>query len=325
MSEIKIFESDSLEAETIWNNSPHSTIFTNPKFLKKIAKNVRWYIAKKISGNDDYSELLCAWPLCFDNHGKSYLPPFCYYIGPIWSYTSLSTPIHRKLSLETSVYESYIEKFENDFKGFVSSFPIGIHDVRIFDWWNYHNKDKNRVIIQPKYTAIIENLENENLLKENYRKVRRYEIRQIEKLDNLFIDNQASFNEILSLYRQTLGRQELEVSKDYLDTLEKIIDFINESDGEILAIRDKQKAKSIFFVSLVLRSKKISNLILNATDKNYRSIGLPAYGIHNTIKKAAELGDEIFDFNGANSPRRGDDKHSYGALVKLYFELSHKT
>ena len=30
-----------------------------------------------------------------------------------------------------------------------------------------------------------------------------------------------------------------------------------------------------------------------------------------------------FDFNGANSPLRGDDKHSYGAEEKLYFQLKY--
>lgn len=32
---------------------------------------------------------------------------------------------------------------------------------------------------------------------------------------------------------------------------------------------------------------------------------------------------KYFDFNGANSPLRGDDKHSYGASEKLYFQLDY--
>ena len=29
------------------------------------------------------------------------------------------------------------------------------------------------------------------------------------------------------------------------------------------------------------------------------------------------------DFNGANSPNRGDDKHSYGAGQELFFEINY--
>ena len=80
---------------------------------------------------------------------------------------------------------------------------------------------------------------------------------------------------------------------------------------------------SIVFVSIILRSRGISNVILTATEKNYRDRGLSAFGVHNCIKRAIELGDKVFDFNGANSPKRGDDKHSYGAVAKLYFEISY--
>jgi hypothetical protein len=74
----------------------------------------------------------------------------------------------------------------------------------------------------------------------------------------------------------------------------------------------------------VLRASSVSNLVLNLTSDEYRKSGISAYGVHASIQKAISLGDTVFDFNGANSPRRGDDKHSYGAEEKLYFDISYQ-
>ena len=49
---------------------------------------------------------------------------------------------------------------------------------------------------------------------------------------------------------------------------------------------------------------------------------MAALNILSSIMSAKNNGKKVFDFNGANSPDRGDDKHSYGAKYKLYFEVN---
>ena len=44
---------------------------------------------------------------------------------------------------------------------------------------------------------------------------------------------------------------------------------------------------------------------------------------HGVLIKIYQKKYDIFDFNGANSPNRGDDKHSYGAKENLFFDLKY--
>ena len=46
------------------------------------------------------------------------------------------------------------------------------------------------------------------------------------------------------------------------------------------------------------------------------------WSIHEAIMQNKKNKLDIFDFNGANSPQRGDHKHSFGAKLKLFFKLS---
>jgi hypothetical protein len=45
--------------------------------------------------------------------------------------------------------------------------------------------------------------------------------------------------------------------------------------------------------------------------------------MYSMILAGKARGMDTIDFNGANSPRRADDKHSYGAGAELFFELSY--
>jgi lipid II:glycine glycyltransferase (peptidoglycan interpeptide bridge formation enzyme) len=50
---------------------------------------------------------------------------------------------------------------------------------------------------------------------------------------------------------------------------------------------------------------------------------MPA-SVFKAIETARDRGLKYFDFNGANSPDRGDNKHSYGAEPVLYFDIEYK-
>ena len=73
---------------------------------------------------------------------------------------------------------------------------------------------------------------------------------------------------------------------------------------------------------MVLFDKDSVHLVLNSCENNWRKKGIMAWGTNNLINDY--IGKfKYFDFNGANSPLRGDDKHSYGASEKLYFQLDY--
>ena len=66
-------------------------------------------------------------------------------MGPFWTKIGWDVPNHRLLSRRLLVYESFMSKLEEEFGSFACSLPIGLTDVRAFDWWNYHSETKPRV------------------------------------------------------------------------------------------------------------------------------------------------------------------------------------
>jgi hypothetical protein len=67
-----------------------------------------------------------------------------------------------------------------------------------------------------------------------------------------------------------------------------------------------------------------ANLVISSVANKWRASGLSVQNTARAIAHAQSLGLSLFDFNGANSPQRGDDKHSYGAREQLYFNVSYR-
>ena len=110
------------EALDVWKKSHFRTKFTNPLFLENVSMSVDWYLVKKISNNSNYVIDLCLWPICKNEYEQVYLPPFCYYVGPLWTKYEQTIPNHRKLSFQSYVYELFLNKFEEQYNNFISCF-----------------------------------------------------------------------------------------------------------------------------------------------------------------------------------------------------------
>ena len=74
---------------------------------------------------------------------------------------------------------------------------------------------------------------------------------------------------------------------------------------------------------ILLFDNKSSHLILNLADKEWKKKGIITWATHKTIIYTKKKEFDIFDFNGANSPLRGDSKHSFGSKAKLFFNLKY--
>ncbi|MEK9652316.1 MAG: hypothetical protein VW437_00955 [Betaproteobacteria bacterium] len=317
MSNIKIVEVSPDKIIPIWESSPHASVFIRPDVLTRMADDVRWFIARK------GDEVLSCWPVCHNDDGEMELPLFSYFVGPFWTDRGWSVPLHRSLHRRLTVYEEFMSQFELLFGGFVCSLPVGHTDVRPFDWWNYHRLEKNRVEIFPRYTARIHDLCGMKNPALNYRAVRRQEIRKIEEEKSYKVIDQIDLDSIVDLYVATMARQNEVVSDRLIKAIKALYELSETDTGFIIAVSDSL-TNHICYIGLLLRASGISNLVLSLTDDRYRKSGVTAFGINEAIKKSIWLGDNIFDFNGANSPKRGDDKHSYGAEDILYFDVRYR-
>ena len=315
MDKYKIKSINFSEAIKVWESSPNACIYNNPTFLKNY-KNIEFLAALK--GN----EIMCCWPI-FNSEKKMIIPNFFYYFGPYWSKRIAEQPKHSWLSTSSHIYSKFIDFFLQNFNEVNFQLHYSLLDIRIFDWWNYESKNKKRFKITPKYSAII-NLSKKNLKKimSDYRYVRRYEIKNfIEMQDKLETCNQ-DIEKMCNLYlNNSSAKYTKNEEKNLRDDIQTLCNLANKGFGKISCFKDKKTNQLIYF-SVVLFDNNSVHLVLNSCEKKWKKIGIMAWGINNLLNDYINKFNS-FDFNGANSPLRGDDKHSYGAEEKLYFQLKY--
>lgn len=304
----------SAQALQIWESSPQATVFTHPEVIANLADNIEWWICRK------GDEPLCAWPICLNQFGEVILPDFTYYVGPLWTEKAYKMPPHRWLSTTTKVYESFIESFVDHYKGFISSFHSDLTDVRVFDWWNFHEVDKPRCIISPRYTTIIDQISQKSELDifNSFRELRKREIRKAERQNFSLSQKIPSPEKAAKLYQEVLARQSLIPQPQTLKLIEKLLQIIKDGFGVALSVEKDGKLASLV---ILLNARDTANMAVNLVSDDFRGTGLPAWMIFKSICFAQQKGLQRFDFNGANSPRRGDDKHSYGSAYSLFFQI----
>ena len=311
MSKYWIEQIQAQDVLKVWSDSPQSTVFTHPEVLDKLATEVHWWGVYK------GKELQCVWPIALDESFKPIVAPFTYWQGPLWTKIGFNHPAHRTLTVLTCVYELFISFFINKYGSIKASLHPSLQDVRVFDWWNYNENEKPKFIIKPRYTAVINNLnENISTLKANFRTNRKREIKKIENIDNFFyLDTHCNLSEIQKLHSKILKTN----GDQSLNSLLKIVKM---GFGWIQSIR-KVNDSSLCGLVLILNDKTSANLVLNLVDDEFKNHSLMASLILEALKTSQQKGLICFDFNGANSPFRGDDKHSYGAKSVLYFDVEY--
>lgn len=314
--EINLVELDATEAYQFWNASPHATAFNNPLVTTSFASTVRWFLAMK--GRAPY----VMWPVACDEAGVMVTPAFSYYFGPMWSHEAWSKSITSRMSDAQSCYGRITEHLVGLYESLEFELHPSILDVRFFDWWNYGEQGLPRFSIEPRYSAVIENLgeySDETLLG-NMRKWRRIEVRRAKAQEQYEISRVVTPDVFLEIRRETFAKQGENESATERESIEALFSMVD-SDGAFATGVIDTLSGEIVAANLVVDGGGVSNLVLSALRSSHRRDGVGPLATFSAITSSRMRGMHTFDFNGANSPRRGDDKHSYGAIPQLYFRL----
>ena len=320
-SELSKFKWEKLHetiVENFWNSSTDATVFTRFHVLSCMSDRTDWWGVYK------GSELITIWPVPLSKIDLVYIPDFCYYVGPIWSKSHSLRPESSKFSERLSVYNFSVNELLNLYSNLVFELPPSQLDVRAFLWWNYQTKN-SMFKVEPRYSAIISDIQvktNTEILA-GFRELRRREVKKVAVIPKLEILSVYSFKELSDLYWRVLGLQNIARNHEVDQTLMKIVKLAEKGDLKFFVFTNPSSGELLGIIVLLL-SKKTANLILNLTEPSARNTGLSSWAMYQVLKTCKSLGVDIFDFNGANSPNRGDDKHSYGAKESLYFRLSYK-
>jgi lipid II:glycine glycyltransferase (peptidoglycan interpeptide bridge formation enzyme) len=298
-------------------NSPQSNVFCSTNYLNARHHSFKLYFVRK-NGN-----IMLGCVLILDKNGNACVSPSMYQ-GILFDNYISTIPIHRsvKITLETIefLFFNLVKKYIN----LKFSMHYSINDIRAFQWFNYHETDKAKFLIKPRYTGILKlnNINNFESLIRQARKVRGQEYKKcIKEGFTVSISNNV---EILdNLHHLTFERQGLKRTDG-----EKFLAFnfskiaIEKGFGRLMICKNKEGEP--VSASIFLIDKIRGYYLIGATNPEYRKYGVGSFTVFHQIKKCFDDGLNEIDFIGINSPNRGDFKTSFNAEPRMYFEMTYK-
>lgn len=305
------------KAREFWESSPHATAFTSPEVCRALGFEVEWWVALK--GATPF----VLWPVVMgDTPSQASPPPFSYYFGPIWSLDATNKSPTSSLSDAQLCYGALLEEILRSHSGVEFELNPSLTDVRVFDWWNYGQEAQARFRIQPRYTARVSDLQakDPDTILASMRKWRRIEVRRARGGGEFEIVPDVPMSFFSQMREETLARQGLVQDFEEARTIPKFEALVDRGLAFLLGVREINTGQLVA-ANLVLDGPSEANLVLSALKPSHRNEGVGPLATYEALLAARQRGKEIFDFNGANSPQRGDDKHSYGAPAVLYFAL----
>tara|TARA_B100000212_G_C27382607_1_gene537778 strand:+ start:2223 stop:3197 length:975 start_codon:yes stop_codon:yes gene_type:complete len=321
MDNISIKELDtSIYKNNICSFTKHNA-FMDPDFLEIICKKVIWY------GGFKGEKLLCLWPITLNTHNEYIKIPFTSYVGPHWDNSFKKQAPYKWYATSQKIYKKLFEQITLNYSNFNFSLSREEDDIRAFLWWNYGKEKSCRFSPNVKYTALINNLQSKN----STEIIQNFRIDDKRKKIKKLLDNESNIKEVdfnisflsqfIDLYQITIDRAKGIISENEIYYLEKIIKYVSDKTGKILCLTDE--TNRLVASQLMLKDFYSTNAVAQVINTNYQRKNLLVLLVYKSIIYAKNCGSNIFDFNGANSPNRADDKHSYGACTRQYFDLNY--
>ena len=189
--------------------------------------------------------------------------------------------------------------------------------MRPFSWYNFGKQnDDIKFKTSVKYTDIleVENFELETYLKK-IRSVRRQEYRKADVL----IEDSNDIDLFIEMYIKTFQRQNIEVRKDYLSSIENICNkAIRLGYGFLTKAINANETVSM---NLFIYDNNFAYYLFGANNPELRVSGGSVALLLANIDRLAKMGIKKIDFVGVNSPNRGDFKLSLGCELFPYYEV----
>jgi len=248
--------------------------------------------------------------------------PF-FYQGIILNDQLLSKKNHKFSKQYFEISSFLIEKITDIYDNFSLSLDPSLNDVRPFQWFRYKDESKKKIVIQIKYTGILDlsKFNNYEDYLQSIRAVRRQEYKKIK--ENFILEEEADIKNLDLLHEKTFKRQNLNRGENEKIVITKVIsNLIKKKIGKLLVYKNKATSDVVAASYFLTDNINAYNISL-ASDPMQRKLS-PGTGL---ILKQIELcfknKIKYVDFVGINSPNRGDYKLSFNPETKIYFNLKY--
>lgn len=296
--------------------SPQATRFLDPEFLALFGAEVRYY------GVFRSGVCIMGIPVIDPRRLGSPHLPWVYRQGPIFF-----DEIYRSAPAKLTQYQVELAEFGlTELARVEPWFRLTLHpsltDIRGYDWVHYHEPDKARCKVLPRYTAIL-SLDGTSCgdVRKGARSARRQEEGYAKTREQLHVGDGGTIDELIELYLETFARQGTEVPDLERALFSPYITyFMDAGVGQILTVRDSEGAA----VAAAFVFKDYDDVwhvpLIGTSDSRYGGTLL----YFHIADFALEHGGKAVDFDGANSPNRAYFKHSLGAEAVPYFEIRYE-
>ncbi|MFM1815401.1 MAG: hypothetical protein RLZ98_2096 [Pseudomonadota bacterium] len=296
----------------LWQDADEASVFTHPIILSALCHEVHWWLATEAGIP------ACIWPVCLDPNNQVCRPDFAYYLGPVQLGRQDPSP-RRRLLQAVEVQHKLLDILIDTYGEVRWSTLPGERDLRPWLWFEKHGRHP---IAQPRHTAWIEDLsrfkDKDGLV--YFGRKRRQDYRTALEGGAVLLP-EITIGRVKELYYETLeANNAADTALRRMDSVESLYEVAQEGHGFVLAGGLAQDMVPRAFC-LVLIGKARANAVIAASDSLWRSKDFNPFLQFNLLMRANAENATLYDFNGANSLLLSSDKHSYGAEVKMYFDL----
>tara|TARA_B100001564_G_C20666851_1_gene684243 strand:- start:1245 stop:2216 length:972 start_codon:yes stop_codon:yes gene_type:complete len=307
------------EYDEIIDSSPQGTIFSKSYFLKFFKINHQIWNVKQ---GTQTKAVICL--ITSKDNKKVILNDHAIYGGVIFNIDSTRIETKRR-SEEFKILEFIIENLTKKFKKIDIQLSPELHDIRPFQWFNYHKKKLKKFEIETKFTSYIKisNKDFKNFLKSNLynqmETVRRYDYRSaLKEGAKLVTSNDIS---VFIKYYSYMFRKEKSVSSEYLKKIgNSISNLMKINKGQMFHVEDKDG--NILYTLFYIWDEKKAYYFLGAGNPKMSSPWQGVFGhceIFKYLNKKYAI--NLIDLEGVNSPLRGWFKLSLGGKLVSYFRV----
>ena len=255
-------------------------------------------------------------PVITRNAAGPGLPIHSYYVGMMLHPEAWRGKANRRTENLLAISAGAMHRLCAHYDGFQLSLHPELDDVRGFDWFNYHQPERGRIRIQPRYTAQV-TLHHDTLF-DAARSSRRREFHYARDRERLEFHTDGKPDELISLWQASLQRQGQTLPTIECELTRRFAEHLLQQQNGIIGVTRNRDGEATSAGLLMLDYHGLAHLPVVGTG-NTRYGGTLLY--FSLMQWALHQGCTLLDFNGANSPQRAYFKHSIGGKARLYFHL----
>jgi hypothetical protein len=310
---IKIEQSNSPQT---WNNlfalGASKSIYFHYDFISSLDCPFRNYLIYK------NNELIAGFTSTLNANEDSIIDhEFSIYSGFYFSERH-NKKINKKRIERIEVINHVLEEIGAKYNNINFTLSPDIEDIRPFQWFNY-NEESFKFSSNIFYTSFLDLTKSkENLLK-SLSSIRRQQIGYGTK-ESLKIVDSDNFSTLINNYQNNLSAQGEDYPEKYFENLLQLLIRLKKMNLIKLytLIRDGKEAYSVVFSKIGDTSEYMYGSGNMNIQKSYDS----TYLLWHVINEMKNDNKTRLNFEGVNSPNRGNYKLSFGGNLEYYFKIA---